>query len=91
MAANQSGSTQSGRYPLNDLTYDVIAILYEKSKALEAYDKYLRDAQNDQEVSQLFQQIRQQDEQHIQQLQQHLGRLLGNQAGASRGSAGAGS
>ncbi len=79
--SNQGGSGSSGNFPLDNLTYDLVTILYEKSKALEAYDKYQRDAQGNQEVSQLLQQIRQQDEQHIQQVQQHLSRLLGSQGG----------
>lgn len=88
MSTNQRRSGQ-GSFPLDNLTYDLITILYEKSKALEAYDKYLQDAQNNQEVRNLLQQIRQQDQQHIQQLQQHLSQLLGNQGSVS-GAAGGG-
>jgi hypothetical protein len=73
-ATKQSGQGQSGGYfPLDDLTYDLVTVLYEKSKGLEAYDKYIRDAQNDQQARQLFEQMRQQDEQCIQQLTQRLG------------------
>ena len=79
--ANQNASNQGGNFPLSDLCYDLITVIHEKSKALEAYDKYMRDAQNDNEVRQLLEQIRQQDTQQVQQLQQHLGRLLGQQSG----------
>lgn len=82
--SNQGGMGSSGNFPLDNLTYDLITILYEKSKGLEAYDKYQRDAQGNQEIGNLLQQIRRQDEQHIQQLQQHLGQLLGSQGGMSR-------
>ena len=81
MAGNQSTSNRGGNFPLADLTYDVITVLYEKSKALEAYDKYLQDAQGDPQVRQIFEQIRRQDEQSIEQLQPHLGRLIGQQGG----------
>ena len=81
--ANQNMSNQSGNFPLDNLCYDLITIIHEKSKALEAYDKYLRDAQNDNELRQLLEQVRQQDTQQVQQLQRHLGRLLGQQSGAS--------
>lgn len=85
-------NTSQGKFPLDNLTYDLITILYEKSKGLEAMDKYQRDAQQDQEISQLIQQIRQQDEQIVQQLQQHLGRLIGSQGGQqSRSIGGSGS
>lgn len=82
--SGMSGSGSSSNFPLDNLTYDLVTILYEKSKGLEAYDKYMRDAQGDQQCSQLLQQLRQQDEQAVQQLQQHLSRLLGNQGGMSR-------
>ena len=82
--SQQNNSQRSGVFPLDDLTYDLVTVLYEKSKALEAYDKYQRDAQGDQEISQLFQQIRQQDEQHIQQLREHLGRRLSTQSGSEQ-------
>jgi hypothetical protein len=82
--SNQSSSGSSGKFPLDNLTYDLVTILYEKSKGLEAYDKYQRDAQGNQEVSNLLQQMRQQDEQFIQQLQQHLGKLISGQGGKSQ-------
>ena len=82
----QGGSGSGGRFPLDNLTYDLITILYEKSKGLEAYDKYQRDAQGNQEIVSLLQQIRQQDEQQIQQVQQHLSRLLSSQGNRAVGS-----
>jgi hypothetical protein len=68
----------AGDFVLDNLTYDLITILHEKSKALEAYDKYLRDAGSDQDLTRLLTQIRDQDRQHVQQLQQHLGRVIGS-------------
>jgi len=65
-----------GSFPLDNLSYDLITIIHEKSKALEAYDKYLRDAQGDQEIASLLNQIRDNDRQHIEQLTQHLGRVI---------------
>jgi hypothetical protein len=90
-ATNQGRSSSSGNFPLDNLTYDLITILHEKAKGLEAYDKYQRDAQGNQPVSELIQQIRQDDEQHIQQLRQHLAQLLGGQADLSSRAVGQGS
>jgi ferritin-like metal-binding protein YciE len=81
--ANQNASNQGGNFPLDNLCYDLITIIHEKSKALEAYDKYLSDAQNNNELRQLLEQIRQQDTQQVQQLKQHLGQLLGQQSGST--------
>ena len=38
MAPNQG--SQSGPYGLDNLTYDLITVLHEKSKGLEAFDQY---------------------------------------------------
>jgi hypothetical protein len=65
-------------FVLDNLTYDLITLLHEKSKALEAYDKYIRDAGTDQELSRLLSRIRDEDRNHVQQLQQHLGRVIQN-------------
>jgi hypothetical protein len=81
--SNAAGSGSGGRFPLDNLTYDIITVLHEKSKGLEAFDKYERDAHGNQQVAQLLQQIRQQDEQWVQQLQQQLGQLLNAQGGTA--------
>ena len=81
--ANQNAPNQGGNFPLDNLCYDLITIIQNKSQALEAYDKYLKDAQNESELRQLLEQIRLQDTQQVQQLTQHLGRLIGQQSGAS--------
>lgn len=72
---------QSGSFALDNLTYDLITILHEKSKGLEAFDKYMRDVQNDNELRSIFEEMRNSDQQFIQRLQQHLGRRLGQQSG----------
>ena len=69
-------STRGENYPLDNLTFDLIAITYEKSKALEAYEKYLVDARGDQAVSDLLDRMRKLDEDCIVELQQNLGRLI---------------
>jgi hypothetical protein len=70
-----------GNFPLDNLTFDLITILHEKSKGLEAYDKYIRDAQNDQQLREVLERIRQDDHRHINELQQHLQRCLSDVSG----------
>jgi hypothetical protein len=67
-----------GNFPLDNLTFDLITILHEKSKGLEAYDKYLRDAGSDQQLRQVLERIRDEDTRQIQELQQHLQRFISN-------------
>ena len=80
-------SPTSGNYPLDNMCFDLIAIIYEKSKALEAYGKYLADARGDQTMTDLLGRMRRQDEDCVEELRQRLGDLLtqnrsqGQQAG----------
>ncbi|HEU4409785.1 MAG TPA: hypothetical protein VFS43_31320 [Polyangiaceae bacterium] len=62
--------------PLDNLTYDLVTVLHEKCKGLEAYDKYLSDAQTNAEARQLLETIRQADVQHVQQLRDCLSKVL---------------
>ncbi len=70
---------QGNRYGIDNLTYDIITVLHEKSKGLEAFDQYLPDAQVDNEIRECFQQLRHQDQENIQKLQQLLATRLGSQ------------
>lgn len=67
--------------PLDDLTYDIVSILHEKSQALEAYDDYLEDARAEPDVKRVLEDIRRHDEEDVQKLRSELGRLLGKTAG----------
>ncbi len=73
----------NGQFALDNLTYDIITVLHEKSKGLEAFEQYMRDAERDGKVRDIFQQMRQEDERLIRELEQHLGRMLGQ--GGRRG------
>ena len=73
---------RQGSFPLDDLTYDMVTLLYEKSKGLQAYDKYMQDAQNSPPCTQLLQQLRQQDEDAVRQLQDHVKQLLNGTMGS---------
>jgi hypothetical protein len=81
---NTSQQTVSrGQFPIDNVTHDLITLIHQKSKGLEAFDKYLQDGQGNNEFSQLLQQIRQQDSQAVQQLFQLLQRT---QSGVQSGS-----
>lgn len=75
MAQNQ------GSFALDNLTYDLITVLHEKSKGLEAFDRYMKDLQGDSELQRIFEEMRRSDQQFIMQLQQHLHRRLGKVSG----------
>src|SRR3954470_19479159 len=81
---NRSGSQGSNRgggqgdFALDNLTYNIITVLHEKSKGLEAFDKYLQDARGEEEIVEIFEQMRQDDQRHIQRLQEALRLQLGS-------------
>lgn len=47
--------------PANDLVYDLISVQYHALKAGDVYERYVRDAGNNREVSKFFKQIQKQD------------------------------
>jgi rubrerythrin len=72
----KSSGSKTGK-PLSNLAYDVIAILHEKSQAIEAYDQYLEDAEENDDVREVLEEIRDQEEQAIHRLEQLLPQVLG--------------
>lgn len=76
MAVETKTQSQKGTYPLSNPAFDVIAVLYEKSKALEAYDRYLADMTGDTELTELFVGMREEETKQVEQLKSNLARLL---------------
>jgi hypothetical protein len=72
-----------GGNAVDNLTYDLISVLHTKLEGLEAYKKYLQDAQGDQEALKILQQCQQQDMQLAQQLKQHLAKHLSSHGGGA--------
>lgn len=67
--------------PIDDLTYDVLTVLHHKAKGLEAYDKYIRDAEDDDELQDIFQALRRQDEENVRILTEALAHRLDDELG----------
>lgn len=64
--------------PLDDVTYDLIALLHEKSKTLETYGQYIEDAGGDETLLKLFEKMRADEEDHIFQLRAQLSLRMGS-------------
>lgn len=69
--------------PVDDLTFDVITVLQNKAQALAAYDKYIGDAQAEDEVEleELFVEMRKADEENVVVLKEVLARRLDEDLG----------
>jgi hypothetical protein len=59
---------------ISNLEYDLLTVLQNKSEALQAYDKYIQDAQSigSQPCVELFQKLQQADSKLAQEIRQHL-------------------
>ena len=64
----------TGYFPISDMQFDVVTVIQEKCKALQAYDKYLLDAQPCEELTAVLEKIRTADKQHVEELKQFLGK-----------------
>ncbi|MBX9570246.1 MAG: hypothetical protein K2X77_15210 [Candidatus Obscuribacterales bacterium] len=62
-----------GYFPISDLQFDVVTLVCEKSKALQAYDKYMTDCQSNEELLKIFEEIKSDDKKHIEKLKNFLG------------------
>jgi rubrerythrin len=63
---------------ISNLEYDLLTVLQNKSEALQAYEKYMQDAQEigSQPCVELFQKLQQQDMQQAQEIRQHLQEVM---------------
>ena len=85
---NQQSFSDTSRqkdYPLDNLVYDVITAMQNKSQALETYDRYILDAKGkgNQAAANLFEQMKQDDTDCIVKLKEQLAQLLIKEQSAS--------
>jgi hypothetical protein len=76
MASSMKEKQAEGKFPLTDMQFDVVLLLTEKSKALEAYEKYQTDAKPCAELSALIEKMKQSDKEFVSQLKEYLGKCL---------------
>ena len=67
--------------PVSDLMYDWLTVLQSKCEGINAYEKYLRDADNEKadECRQLFNKLREQDIQMVGEIKDHLKMMFDKQ------------
>lgn len=85
MATQGSGQGQGPghKHPLDNLTYNFITVMQNKSEALLAYDKYIQDARaaNSQECVAFFERIHQEDSRQVEEAKRHLTMILNGKMG----------
>lgn len=82
-------SNKASASPLNNLLFDFVSVLHAKAEGLEACEKYLRDAeqQNSQPCIEMLSRIIEQDRQMVIELKDHLAGMFQNSAYFERGHA----
>lgn len=68
----------SNSQAINNLEYDLLSVLHNKSEAIKAYDTYIQDAQEMQSEPcvQLFEQLRDSEMQQAQEVRRHLQEVM---------------
>ncbi len=78
MAARNTPSS-----PISDLMYDWLTVLQSKAEGLNAYEKYIQDAQkeNSQECVEMLRRLQEQDAKQVQEVRDHLMQMMSKQQG----------
>lgn len=71
-------STNSSSKVISDLEYDLLAVLKNKSDAVQLYETYMQDAQQagSQPCMELLQKLQQADKEHAQEVRRHLQEVM---------------
>ena len=79
-----SGST--GGTGTQDVTYNLVSILYHALQGAETYDQYIQDAEQggDQELAQFFRDVKQENAQRAQRAKRILHRTLHDEQGGGQ-------
>jgi hypothetical protein len=69
--------------PISDLTYDWLSVLHSKAEGLNAYEKYIRDAEKEgaHECVEIFRKLHDQDARMVQEVRDHVFKMLSKQKG----------
>ncbi len=69
--------------PISDLMYDWLTVLQSKAEGLNAYEKYIRDAEkeNATECVAMFRKLHEQDSRLVQEVRDHVTKMLSKQGG----------
>ena len=67
-------ATQTRANPVPDLMYDWLTVLQSKAEALNAYEKYIKDAEkeNATECVEMFRKLHEQDAKQVEEIKCHL-------------------
>jgi len=69
--------------PISDLLYDWLTVLQSKAEGLHAYEKYIRDAEEEksQDCVRLFRKLHDQDTEMVREIKDHLRQMMAREKG----------
>ena len=72
--------------PISDLMYDWLTVLQSKAEGLNAYEKYIQDAQkvNATECVDMFRRLHEQDARMVEEIKDHVTMMMTKQQGKSK-------
>ena len=71
--------------PIDDLTYDWLTVLQSKAEGLNAYEKYIQDAQkqNATQCVEMFRKLHEQDARMVEEIKNHVTMMFSKRQGKS--------
>jgi len=75
-------ATTTGTNPISDLMYDWLTVLQSKAEGVNAYEKYIKDAEkeNATECVELFRRLHEQDVKQLAEVKEHFHQMLTKQS-----------
>ena len=76
-------ATATRANPINDLMYDWLTVLQSKAEGLNAYEKYIRDAEkeNASECVEMFHKLHDEDARLVEEVRDHVTKMICRQQG----------
>jgi len=76
-------ATATRANPISDLLYDWLTVLQSKAEGLNAYEKYIQDAEkeNASECVEMFRKLHDEDARLVEEVRDHLTKMISKQQG----------
>ena len=76
-------ATMTASNPISDLMYDWVTVLQSKAEGLNAYEKYIRDAEqeNARDCVEMFRRLHEQDARQVEEIRDHVMQMMSKQHG----------
>ena len=71
-------ATATGKNPISNLMFDWLTVLQSKAEGLHAYEKYIRDAEqeNARECVEMFRKLHENDTKQVQEIRDHVTKMM---------------